>query len=180
MTPTPAADTCAGGLLLERLMGVVRPEFRVEVSCPTADDPVFFSGICQVPSCPTAVRLVRIGLCETHRAWWVAAGRPDRGGWLQVAEQRLREERGLVPQCAVVGCNRAGRRHRLCIRHHDAWERAGCPPREAWTAAAVYAPPPAAERGCGYPHCPRWTDGPENPFCRIHYRQWLTAGRLDR
>jgi integrase len=169
--------TGAGGLLLERLMGVVRPEFRAEVFLPPRGRSVFFYGQCRLPSCATAIHRPRLGLCKAHHTWWLADGRPPVETWLPGADQRLIQSCTDVAACAIFGCNRAARRAQLCIRHSNAWAHLGCPPWEQWVAATRYVLACPAERDCCYPRCPRWTDGPDNPLCSRHQRRWRAAGK---
>lgn len=167
----------AGGLLLERLMQVVRPEFRAEVFIPPRGRSVFFYGECRLPSCATAIHRPRLGLCKAHHTWWLADGRPAVETWLPGADQRLIEACTDVAGCAISGCNRAARRAQMCIRHSNAWAHAGCPSWTQWVTGAPYVRACAAERDCCYPRCPRWTDGPNNPFCSRHQRRWRDAGK---
>jgi hypothetical protein len=62
-------------VLLEQLLGAVRPEFRGEVLVFAAEDPVFGGGACRVASCGRAARSK--GMCQGHHLRWVDAGRPD-------------------------------------------------------------------------------------------------------
>lgn len=175
----PAGETAGdvvGGLLLERLMAVVRPEFRAEVFVPPRGHSVFFYGECALPSCVTAIHRPRMGLCKAHHTWWLADGRPAVETWLPDADRR-RIAATDVEGCAISGCNRAARRCRLCARHSDAWVHAGRPSWSQWVRATPYLTPPAAERDCCYPDCPRWSGGPDNPFCSRHWRRWCDAGR---
>jgi integrase len=174
---TGAGDDVAGGLLLERLMGVVRPEFRAEVFVPPRTRSVFFYGECRLPSCATAIHRPRMGLCKAHHTWWLAAGRPAVETWLPAADQRLIQARADVAACVVSGCNRAARRAQMCTRHSNAWAHAGSPPVAQWVNTTPYVLTCEAERDCCYPHCPRWSDGPDNPLCSRHYRRWLDAGK---
>jgi len=173
-----AGDRDGGGAaLLERLMREVRPEFRGDVFVPPRGNPVFFYGECRLPPCTTAISRPRTGLCESHHQWWLVDARPPLAGWVAGAEERVWDRRRDVARCSVAGCNRSPRRWRLCVRHEGQWERAGKPPRDQWAASAAYIPLAAGERDCRYPHCPRWSDGPNNPFCGLHWRRWCWAGR---
>jgi integrase len=167
----------AAALLLERLMQVVRPEFRNEVFIPPRGRSVFFYGECRLPSCATAIHRPRLGLCKAHHTWWLAAGRPAVEAWLPDAERRLTDVLTDIACCAISGCNRAARRCQLCTRHSDAWVHAGRPPLSQWVSATPYVLPPVAERDCRYPHCPRWSGGADNPFCSRHWRRWHDAGQ---
>jgi hypothetical protein len=167
--------------LLERLMEVVRPEFRGEVFHPPKDSPVFFRGECRIPTCPTAVSYVSGQLCRGHYVRWKLAARPGLDAWAASEDKRTRQ-RQVVTACAIRGCNRAGKAHGLCPRHLGPWARAGRPGLSGWVTRTPYCPPRppgGAERDCGYPACRRWTDGPAFLFCGIHYVHWGRAGRPD-
>ncbi len=172
-----AGGEVAGALLLERLMAVLRPEFRAEVFVPPRGHSVFFYGECALPSCETAIHRPRIGLCKAHHKWWLADHRPAVGDWLPGAEQRLIGARTDVAGCAISGCNRAERRAQMCIRHSNAWAHAGRPSLTQWVADTPYVLSCAAERDCRYPHCPRWTEGPDHQLCSRHWRHWDDAGK---
>jgi integrase len=166
------------GELLRRLMAVVRPQFRVEVFVPGPDDPVFYSGVCGLPSCQSAVRRIRRGLCEIHWRWWKQDGGPPLEQWIGEGEQRLVAQRA-VPECAVSGCRRGTRRYQLCIRHQYQWMRADRPPMAQWLTTVSWTPTPTGERDCRYPGCARWTNGPTSQFCARHWCRWREAGRPD-
>jgi integrase len=184
---TSAARHRARPHLLERLVEVVRPEFRAEVFHPPRDSPVFFSGVCAVGSCPTAISHTVRGLCSGHYQRWKdhvpAGGEADFGEWL-VAEDQLTVERNAPPkECEIRGCNRAARGRGLCHRHSEAWSRAGRPEPADWIGRTLYHPPQSVhgsrqdnlERTCCFPSaCPRWTDGPSMPMRRTHYERWRT------
>lgn len=167
--------------LTERLLALVRPEFRGEVFYPPRDSPVFFHGVCRVGSCPTAISATAKGLCQGHYQRWKAAGRPEIEGWAAEEDVRLRRRR-TVPACHVDGCNRAAKGHALCHRHLEAWYRDGRADQATWLADTVYRPSARSrrgERGCAIPGCERWTDGPNAALCRTHYEHWRTRGRPD-
>lgn len=161
-------------------MEVVRPEFRGEVFRPARDDAVFVRGQCRLANCPNAAGYSSRGICASHYQRWLRT-RGEGGdfeAWLAAEDERLARQAGAVaPACAVVGCNRSTSYRRLCQRHVPRWEAAGRPLLASWLTGFVYTPTPDGERDCMFPGCPRWTDGPANPFCHHHYGRWKVAGR---
>ena len=78
--------------LLEQLMAVVRPEFRVEVLVPAPEDPVLGVPDCAVPACDYPVS--DHGLCNGHRLRWrAAAGRRKHSSW-PIRDRRCGAGRG--------------------------------------------------------------------------------------
>ncbi|MFG2003112.1 tyrosine-type recombinase/integrase [Spirillospora sp. NPDC048911] len=171
--------------LLEHLVEVVRPEFRAEIFHPPRDSAVFFSGLCTVISCPTAISHTARGLCEGHYQRWKIheKRRPGTGfeEWLLAEEEHTRARNAPPKACLIRGCNRASRGRGLCHRHGEAWTRAGRPNVEDWAGRTLYQlPQTGGERVCCFPtDCPRWTDGPDQPLCRPHWERWRTRGRPD-
>ena len=160
-------------------METVRPEFRGEEFFPPRDSPVFFQGVCRIPSCPTAVgAAVRKRLCRGHYERWLKHGLPELERWCEEEEAET-ARRLVVRACAIGGCERAHKGHDLCGWHVIAWRRAGAPDIGTWIGRTLYVPPRrgAAERGCARPDCRRWTDGPSIAFCQRHDYQWRFAGR---
>ncbi|WP_219419488.1 hypothetical protein [Pseudonocardia nigra] len=71
----PAAPTPRPAWVLEKLIGVVRPEFRADVLVFDPRDPVFGGPACAVAGC---VRTARgRGLCGAHQLRWRNQGKPD-------------------------------------------------------------------------------------------------------
>ena len=105
-----------------------------------------------------------------------AAGR-GRLHRLVAAEDQRTRQREVVAGCALEGCNRAAKSHRLCHRHAEHWMRACRPELAGWLAVAGYTPTWAGERDCQFPGCARWADGPEILLCRSHYERWRRVGR---
>ncbi|MCI2421150.1 site-specific integrase [Saccharopolyspora sp. K220] len=174
---TPLGATRAPGLL-ERLMEVVRPEFRGEVFYPPRDSRVFVQGFCRIPSCGIALSFASRQLCQGHYQRWKAAGSPELKAWL-AAEDIATQQRRTVATCAVRECNRSVKSQGLCNRHMSAWTRSGRPSLEGWVARTLYSRPRAsAERDCEFPDCPLWTDGPGMPLCRSHYERWRYQGKI--
>lgn len=176
MTTPRGLETTAG--LLERLMEVVRPEFRGEIFFPPADSRVFVQGVCRIPSCGIALSFASRRLCQGHYQRWKKAGDLGFEEWI-VLEGEATRQRSLPHECEVRECRRAMKGYGLCNRHGASWARYGRPDREAWLARTTYSPPRAShERDCEFPACPRWTDGPEMALCRAHYERWRYAGRM--
>ena len=88
MSVEPLAAARAGGLA-ERLVAVVRVEFRVDVLVPTVGDPILGSPACAVPGCVHSSRSG--GLCLAHLGRWRKAGRPDRHAWAATADAAVVE-----------------------------------------------------------------------------------------
>ncbi|MEU5547896.1 tyrosine-type recombinase/integrase [Streptomyces sioyaensis] len=173
-------------LLLERLMETVRPEFRAEVFRPPRDCQVFFQGICVVPDCTVMISHTARGLCGGHYQRWKANEKHAPGGlfdhWLLSEGENTRRRNAPPAPCAIRRCNRGLKSHGLCHRHAEAWMRYGRPALSEWIDQTTYQPPTTrgfGERGCGFPACPRWTDGPNMALCRAHYERWRTHGRPD-
>ncbi|MFF3941472.1 hypothetical protein [Streptomyces phaeofaciens] len=163
--------------LLERLMEVVRPEFRGEEFYPPRDSRVFFQGECRIPSCERMLSYSVKQLCTAHYQRWVQAGRPEFEAWVPGEDAYHRHHR-VIRGCAVTGCRRStnGCTPRICTRHTELWQAAGSPDLDAWLATTRYEPPPHGERDCVLPDCPWWTTGPGSVLCRRHYIRWRNNG----
>src|SRR5439155_3131085 len=72
----------AGGRagLLGKLMAAVRPEFRVDVLAPAADDPVLGWKVCAAAGCDRPA--ISANMCAAHRRRWRRLGRPDTAAFL--------------------------------------------------------------------------------------------------
>jgi integrase len=180
----PAESRTVRARLLELLMAEVRPEFRAEVFLPDKDSPVFYRGVCVVPACPVAVSHAARGLCEGHYQKWKTAqnatGVPFEE-WMSTEDVRARDRirrMTVVDACAVDGCNRAVKEHRLCHRHaNQLATRGGRPRLAAFLTVVRYEPTATGERDCDFPDCGRWTDGPASRFCRVHQWRWCSRGK---
>ncbi|RQW98745.1 site-specific recombinase [Micromonospora inaquosa] len=161
-------------------MREVRPRFRAEVFRPDRDDSVFVTGECRVVNCPNMVGQPTRGICDSHYQRWLSTRSEavDFDAWLAGEDERL-ARRGVPPACDVVGCNRSTLYRGLCPRHAPRWAAAGRPDRERWLAGVRYTPTSDGERDCTFTGCPRWTNGPGNPFCQHHHSRWTVAGRPD-
>ena len=161
------------GGLLEKLMAVVRPEFRADVLAFDAADPVFGSPACMVGGCgrPSSSR----GLCVGHEGRWRSCGRPPLEEFAATTAAGFAQSALL--HCRVPGCGYGVAAMNLCNRHARHWIKAGRPGIDGWLGAL----PPglaAAGRGreCAVPRCPVWAQ-PEGTLCRVHQRAWIRHGR---
>ncbi len=178
MTPRDghAVDGCAGirAGLLEKLMAVVRPEFRVEVYVPAPGDPVFRATKCAVVDCDRAAR--QQGLCNGHLIRWRHRGRPALAEFLADPGPAVRGSNELA-SCAVDGCRYGVTGRRLCSKHHDRWTRVGRPDLAGWVARVGVVGAPHAE--CGLPFCSLWVENATKVFCKNHDERWRNAGCPD-
>ena len=121
----PAESRVVRARLLELLMAEVRPEFRAEVFLPDKDSPVFYRGVCVVPACPIAVSHAARGLCERHYQKWKIVQKATGIAfeeWTSAEDLRTQDRVRRVTvgeACAVDGCNRAVKLHRVCHRRGD-------------------------------------------------------------
>ena len=119
--------------LLEKLMAVVRPEFRVEVYLVDPDDPVLGRRQCAVADCDRPVS--ENGLCSGHGQRWRDRNRPALAVFLADPGPVLNGRRDLSI-CTVIGCRYGSSGVRLCMRHRPAWTRDGQPDPAVWSAQA--------------------------------------------
>jgi len=101
VTPPTHRPAAAPTGLLEKLLGVVRPEFRVDVYVPDPGDPVLGRPICSVPGCDRSGW--EYGLCTAHGGRWRAQGRPELTVFVTQPGPELNGRRGLS-RCTVTGC----------------------------------------------------------------------------
>jgi integrase len=80
--------------LLEKLMGGVRPEFRVDLLTPAADDPVLGWKTCLAEGCGRPNR--NGGMCDPHYARWRSQGKPDRAVFLSDPGPAVRGKAGYL------------------------------------------------------------------------------------
>ena len=174
MTGAPSVAGSGSGLL-ERLMGVVRPEFRSRLLVFGTDDPVFGGIACRVRDCGRVAR--GKGLCPSHYHRWVGDGRPDLEWFATTTDPRWRRQRPNAG-CLVAGCGYGAARGGLCQLHAQCWERSGRPSLAGW----LIKPPPVKDRSdgqtCRIGHCQLWPH-PAQPFCRAHARTWKANGKPD-
>jgi len=161
------------GGLLEKLMAMVRPEFRADVLAFDADDPVFGSPACMVVGCgrPASSR----GLCLGHEGRWRGGGRPPLEEFAATTAAEF--TRSSLLHCRVPGCGYGVAAMNLCNRHARHWIKAGRPGIDGWVDAL---PPGLAGAGqgreCAVHGCPVWAQ-PEGTLCRVHQRAWARHGR---
>ena len=130
------------GGLLEKLMAVVRPEFRADVLAFDAADPVFGSPACMVGGCgrPASSR----GLCVGHEGRWRSCGRPPLEEFAATTAAEFAQSALL--HCRVPGCGYGVAAMNLCNRHARHWIKAGRPGIDGWLGAL---PPGLAAAGPG-------------------------------
>ena len=128
--------------LLEKLMTVVRPQFRVDVYLPDPDDPVLGRPLCCVPDCDRSRAEGR--LCSGHGRRWRVAGCPDLPAFLTDPGPPLPGWIELTA-CTVEGCRYGVSGLGLRMRHRDRRSHSGDPDPAAWAAGAprVVDPLPA-------------------------------------
>jgi len=159
--------------LLEKLMGVVRAEFRVDLYVPAPDHPVLGRGTCPVSGCdrsPTGN-----GLCSTHQKRWLERGRPELAAFLTDPGAPVNGRRDLTG-CTVPGCRYGSSGLGLCMRHRSSWTISGHPDPITWAATAPAADP-AGRTICGLPFCSLWIESERNLFCKAHETRWRMQGR---
>lgn len=172
VTPLPTGPLGWSGLL-EKLLAAVRPEFRVEMLFPDADDPVLGWKRCPVPGCNRAAH--EQGLCTGHAQRWRRDGRPDLAVFLADPGPPLRGL-GDLTHCTVPRCRFGAAGKGLCSRHRDKWSRSGSPDPAAWAASAP--PLPGTDRTeCALPTCSLWVGNASNAFCNSHHNRWRQHGQ---
>lgn len=159
--------------LLERLVGVVRSEFRADVLVFDATDSIFGGAACLVTDCARTAR--SRGLCQGHHLRWKAEGSPDVTVFAASTDPRWRRQQPNA-RCRVDGCGYGVAADRMCHLHVQRWRRAGRPDLHAWMTD-----PPAVERPrhgavCAVPHCILWPQA-ASPFCHAHQATWRVHGR---
>src|SRR5664280_2207907 len=99
--------------LLEKLMTVVRTEFRVDLYVPDPDHPVLGRGTCPVPDCDRSP--TEHGLCPSHGQRWQDRGRPELTEFVTDPGPPVNGRRDLT-RCTVPGCRYGSSGLGLCIR----------------------------------------------------------------
>lgn len=161
--------------LLQKLLVVVRPEFRLDVLAFGPADPVFGGTPCKVTGCARTGRIK--GLCFGHDHRWRLQGKPEPAGFIATTDPRLRGHQKLA-SCRAPGC-RSGRKERgLCTRHLHAWQRAGRPDLDHWLGALPAAVPEDPPPACRISYCDLWAHS-DLPFCLSHGIRWKEQGRPD-
>ncbi|MDQ6641134.1 MAG: site-specific integrase, partial [Actinomycetota bacterium] len=173
MNPATERSATAWPGLLEKLIGAVRAEFRVDLYVPDPDHPVLGRGICPVPDCDRSP--TEHGLCPSHGKRWHERGRPALPEFLTDPGPALNGRRDLTG-CTVPGCRYGSSGLGLCMRHRSAWTTSGHPDPALWAATASAADP--ADRGiCALPFCSLWIENRKKLFCKAHQTRWQLQGR---
>jgi hypothetical protein len=160
-------------LALQRLLAVVRTEFRGEVLEFAADDPIFGTGSCRIDGCERAARGNR--LCQGHRQRWQKAGRPEMDTFVASTDPRWRRQQPNLA-CRVAGCGYGSARGGLCQLHAQRWEHAGRPDLPGWLAEPPPVKAPTGAPVCLVEHCILWPQA-GGPFCHAHHATWRANGR---
>jgi integrase len=168
-----AASDRAG--LLEQLMAVVRPEFRVEVLVPAPEDPVLGVPDCAVPGCDYPVS--DHGICNGHRLRWRDRGRPSLAEFLADPGPPLRG-RSRLGRCTVAGCRYGTAGKGLCTKHRDRWERDGRPDPIVWAATAAPVADTAEQAECRLSYCDLWAEF-STRLCKSHQVRWRNSAARD-
>lgn len=173
MSGSPQRSAAPWPGLLEKLVAVVRAEFRVDLYVPDPDHPVLGRGTCPVSDCdrsPTGN-----GLCSSHQKRWLDRDRPELAEFLTDPGPPLNGRRELTG-CSVPGCRYGSSGLGLCVRHRGAWNSSGHLDPAIWARTATAAD--AAGRGiCGLPFCALWIENRGNLFCKAHETRWRMQGR---
>ena len=171
-----APDRAAGPrhrVLLQRLLAVIRPEFRADVLVFDAEDPVFGGGACRVEACRRSAR--GHGLCQGHYLRWVGEARPDLDVFASSTDPRWRRQRPNAG-CRVAGCGYGVARDGMCQLHYQRWDRSGRPDRDIWLINPPTITPSQPEASCRIGHCELWPQA-ALPFCHSHANTWKANGQ---
>ena len=162
------------GGLLEKLMAVVRPEFRADVLAFDAARP----GLRRVPPAWWAAAAARPAAGDCASAMKDAGAAADGPPLEEFAATTAAEfAQSALLHCQVPGCGYGVADMTLCNRHARHWIKAGRPGIDGWLGAL---PPGLAAAGrrreCAVPRCSVWAQ-PEGTLCRVHQRAWIRHGR---
>ncbi len=174
MTPPARRAAPAGIGLLEKLLGAVRPEFRVDVYVPAPDDLVLGRPVCSAPGCDRSGW--EYGLCVGHGGRWRAQGRPELAGF--PTDVGVSNGRRGLSHCTVDGCRFGSSGFGLCMRHRSTWSHSGRPDPAIW-AATVPAVSAEGRGECTLPFCQVWVENDKHLFCKSHHTRWHQLGRPD-
>ncbi|WP_433471699.1 tyrosine-type recombinase/integrase [Spirillospora sp. CA-142024] len=172
MTSASIATKATASGLLEKLMGAVRPEFRVDVLTPDQDDPVLGWVACHVAGCDRPC--AEYALCRGHGQRWRRRGYPDKEDFIADPGPPLRG-RSRLTSCTVTDCHYGASGQGLCAKHRDRWQRAGRPDPVVWAATAAAVADPANQVECRLSFCDLWTEG-GHEFCKAHHTRWRQDG----
>jgi len=175
VTPPVQRPAAAPTGLLEKLVGAVCPQFRVDVYVPAPGDPVLGRPPCSVQGCDRTGW--EYGLCPAHSSRWRAQGRPDLAGFGAVPGPELNGRRALS-RCTVKGCRFGTSGFGLCMRHRSTWTSSKEPDPARW-ASTVPAVSAAARSECQLPFCDVWVENDKRLFCKSHHTRWHQLGRPD-
>jgi integrase len=159
--------------LLEKLLAVIRPEFRLEVLVFDPRDPVFGGPPCAVSECGRPARCRQ--MCWSHSHRWMMAGKPDPAVFAATTSPGWTGHSPL-PGCRITGCGYALAGHGLCYQHFQRWTRAGRPDLASWQTTT--SPPSPAPATCRVSYCTLWAK-PSSVFCHSHHKRWHRGGRAD-
>ena len=175
MTAPGTSRSSISSGLLEKLIAVVRPEFRIEVHLVDPDDPVLGRRQCAVAQCDRPVS--ENALCSGHARRWRDRDRPAIAVFLADPGPVLNGRRDLSV-CTVSGCRYGRSGLGLCTRHRTAWTRDGQPDPGSWAAEAGLLGPSDPQQ-CGLPFCTVWTENAKTLYCKSHTTRWVQLGRPD-
>lgn len=175
MTAPGTSRSSISSGLLEKLIAVVRPEFRIEVHLVDPDDPVLGRRQCAVAQCDRPVS--ENALCSGHARRWRDRHRPAIAVFLADPGPVLNGRRDLSV-CTVSGCRYGRSGLGLCRRHRTAWTRDGQPDPGSWAAEAGLLGPSDPQQ-CGLPFCTVWTENAKTLYCKSHTTRWVQLGRPD-
>ncbi|MGC8626531.1 MAG: tyrosine-type recombinase/integrase [Acidimicrobiales bacterium] len=161
--------------LTDRIVEVLRTEFRPGTLVFPASDPVFGGSECLIANCLRSAR--SWGLCSAHFERWKKDGRPPLEAFVAKTDQRWARQRPNA-RCRAPGCGYGVARSGLCSAHFQRWDRAGRPSLEAWLSGAPAVKQPGPGASCLIAHCELWPHG-ATPFCRAHAGTWRANGRPD-
>ncbi len=173
--PTPAGIPLGSTGALERLMGAVRPEFRIDTLAFSTTDPIFGGGACGVESCTRPAR--GKGLCAGHHLRWRKEGCKDLGIFISTTDSLWQRQRPNA-SCRITACGYGVCRSGLCQLHFQRWTRAGRPDLEGWLSDPPVVKQPAPGARCAIAHCELWPQALK-PFCHAHAATWRANGRPD-
>ncbi|MEO8749675.1 MAG: tyrosine-type recombinase/integrase [Allobranchiibius sp.] len=175
MNAATQRSTAAWPGLLEKLIGAVRAEFRVDLFVPDPDHPVLGRGVCTVGGCDRSPS--GNGLCSSHQKRWLQDGRPELAVFLADPGPPINGRRELTG-CTVPGCRYGSSGFGLCMRHRNAWTASAHPDPVIWAATAPAAGT-ALRTTCHLPFCSLWVEATSNLFCKAHETRWRQQGRPD-
>jgi len=172
----PAAAPARPPGLLEKLLGVLRPEFRGDDLVFDPRDAVFGAPACTVGGCERPAR--SRSMCWGHRVRWDFAGKPDLPAFLATTNPQWVGHRP-VASCSVPGCRFGLHSHQICQRHVRQWTRHGRPDPTVWCVSDAPLPPSSPlPPVCRIAFCGLWVRG-TSAFCASHDQRWAARGRPD-